>query len=240
MLVVFVGVLVFVAAACQTSPLNNPTGTGQGLAPIGAAELVQARQMISQVPLASPGTMSGYDRKAYGPAWTDTQDATWGRNGCDTRNDVLNRDLTKREWKPNTHDCVVIVGILKDPYTGQTINFLKAKASKVQIDHVFPLGATWRMGADKWDDTKRKQIANDPLNLLAVDGPSNQKKSDSLPSEWLPPDKANRCGYVLRLAQVAVKYDLPVTQADKTTMVAQCPTGDATVTISPVTTAPAN
>jgi len=68
----------------------------------------------------------------------------------------------------------------------------------------------------------RVQIANDPLNLLAVDRSSNSGKGDSGPAEWLPPNRPIRCAYSVRFAQVARKYALPVTKVDKRTMLGQC------------------
>jgi hypothetical protein len=92
----------------------------------------------------------------------------------------------------------------------------------VQIDHVVPLSYSWQMGAARWNEAKRRQLANDPLNLLPVEGRANSAKSDSGPASWLPPNKAVRCSYAVRFAQVAVKYELPVTTADKRIMLAQC------------------
>ncbi|WP_031048862.1 GmrSD restriction endonuclease domain-containing protein, partial [Streptomyces olivaceus] len=68
----------------------------------------------------------------------------------------------------------------------------------------------------------RESIANDPLNLVPVDGPTNSSKGDSGPASWLPPNKTIRCSYSVRFAQVSLKYDLPVTAADKEMMLRQC------------------
>jgi hypothetical protein len=72
------------------------------------------------------------------PAWADVD-----RNGCDQRNDVLRRDLTEVQAREGTHGCVVIGGMLDDPYTGATVPFEKADAAQVPIDHVVPLSAAW-------------------------------------------------------------------------------------------------
>ena len=45
---------------------------------------------------------TGYSRDQFGAAWADVD-----HNGCDTRNDILARDLTGETFKPGTHDCVV-------------------------------------------------------------------------------------------------------------------------------------
>lgn len=151
----------------------------------------------------------------FGPAWTDDYEGAGGHDGCDTRNNVLQRDLTAREYRPGTHDCVVIAGVLSDPYTGQEISFTKAEATTVQIDHLFPLSSAWKRGAAAWSLEKRIRFANDiDLNLLAVDGSANASKGDRTPGEWMPINGGFRCDYSTRFLRVAIEYDLPITTAD--------------------------
>jgi endonuclease I len=111
---------------------------------------------------------------------------------------------------------------LHDPYTGKDIAWKKTKAAEVQIDHVVPLSYSWQMGSSRWSKGKREQLANDVLNLVPVQGRANSAKGDSGPASWLPPDKRIRCAYAVRFAQVAVKYRMPVTAADKQAMLGQC------------------
>jgi hypothetical protein len=58
-------------------------------------------------------------------------------------------------------------------------------------------------------------MANDPLELLAVDGPSNESKSDSDAANWLPPNRAYWCPYVARQIAVKAKYHLWMSTAEK-------------------------
>ncbi|WEH40152.1 HNH endonuclease family protein [Streptomyces sp. NBC_01218] len=205
------------------SPLDNPDGTKPGLAPLTSdADRAEARKVIDKVLTKGRGPKTGYDRDEFGSAWKDSVNGiALARNGCDTRNDLLKRDGQKVRYRSGS-DCVVASLTLKDPYTGGTIAWTKAKATKIQIDHVMPLSYDWQMGASRWSDAKRQQIANDPLNLIPVDGPTNGSKSDSGPATWLPPYKPIRCSYALRFAQVSLKYELPVTTADKAMMLKQC------------------
>ncbi|MEU2200441.1 DUF1524 domain-containing protein [Isoptericola sp. NPDC019482] len=154
---------------------------------------------------------TGYSRDQFGPAWADVD-----HNGCDTRNDVLARDLTRTVTDPGTHDCIVLSGVLADPYTGTRIDFLRGQATStaVQIDHVVALSDAWQKGAQQLDGQARRQLANDPLNLLAVDGPTNSGKGDGDAATWLPPSKAFRCQYVARQVAVKQAYALWVTQAE--------------------------
>lgn len=198
-------------AGCSGPVVAEPASTTGTEAAAITTELAKVKVIPSRP------EVPGYDRSCrkghgcvFGPAWKGTDG-----NGCDTRNDVLKRDLTGRTYKPRTHDCVVITGTLQDPYTGRTIEFRKAEASKVQIDHLYPLGRAWDMGASAWTLEQRTEFANDQAaNLLAVDGKANESKGDSGPGEWLPINKAFRCTYVLRYLQAADKWELPITQAD--------------------------
>ena len=160
--------------------------------------------------------MTGYTRAQFGPAWTDDNDEPFGHNGCDTRNDVLRRDLRNVSIKPNTNACVVAAGTLHDPYTATLISFVRGSAtsSAVQIDHVVALADAWQTGAQPWSSDKRRDLANDPLNLIAVDGPTNERKGAADAASWLPPNKAFRCAYVARQVAVKSKYRLWMTRAE--------------------------
>lgn len=205
------------------SPLDNPKGVEPGLAPLtGETDRTAGRELIATVRTKGRGPRTGYDRDEFGYAWKDTADGVpFARNGCDTRNDLLQRDGQELRFKSGS-DCVVVAMTLADPYTGKTIEWRKAKAAEVQIDHVVPLSYSWQMGSSRWSVAKREQLANDPLNLIPVDGGTNSSKSDSGPAAWLPPSKRIRCAYAVRFAQVAAKYEMPVTTADKEMMLRQC------------------
>ena len=166
---------------------------------------------------------TGYTRDQFGQAWADVD-----RNGCDTRNDILRRDLTNLIYKPGTHDCIILSGTLIDPYSGETINFVRGNVTsmEVQIDHVVPLSDAWQKGGQKLSIVQRASLANDPLNLLAVKGRLNSQKGDGDAATWLPPLKSYRCKYVARQIAVKAKYSLWVTTAEKSAMqsiLAKCP-----------------
>lgn len=178
-------------------------------------DVAKARKALDSLAVKGRAPRTGFERDKFGSAWADVD-----HNGCDTRNDILKRDLDEETFKEGTHDCVVLTGILDDPYSGKTINFKRGQdtSMEVQIDHVIPLSDAWQKGAQQWTADKRKQMANDPLNLLAVDGPLNNQKSDSDAATWLPPRKAYRCAYIARQIEVKAKYAIWVTAAEKTAM----------------------
>jgi hypothetical protein len=166
---------------------------------------------------------TGYDRDQFGQRWADIN-----RNGCDTRNDILQRDLKNIVFKSGTRNCVVASGELLDPYSGVLISFVRGNVSsmEVQIDHVVALSNAWQTGAFKLSLATRTQLANDPLNLLAVQGRLNSQKGDGDAATWLPPQKSYRCKYVARQIAVKSKYGLWLTAPEKRAMegiLAKCP-----------------
>lgn len=193
-------------AAAQTVP-PSPAVTATGLGPPETGVLEGISEM--------PGRMSrgDYRRSAFGDSWTDDQDAAGGHNGCDTRNDILNRDLIGKTYK-SISSCpnAVATGTLHDPYTGTVIAFTRGAqtGAAVQIDHIVPLAYAWDMGASGWTDNMRVRFANDPANLLAVQGDSNQSKRDKEPAKWMPPNAAFNCQYATRFAEVLRAYGLPI------------------------------
>lgn len=162
--------------------------------------------------------MTGYSRDRFGPAWTDDTGAPLGHNGCDTRDDILRRDL--RQIVLGSDHCTVESGVLTDPYTGRSIRFTRGEVTSeaVQIDHVASLGDDWQTGAQQLSPVRRAALANDPLNLIATDGPTNEQKGDSDAASWLPPNKPFRCAYVARQIAVKLEYGLWVTQAESAAM----------------------
>jgi hypothetical protein len=190
---------------------------------VGTAGPTTALAALAAVEVKGRAPRTGYARDNFGSGWVDTD-----HNGCDTRNDVLARDLADETFKPGTRNCVVLTGNLADPYSGRAIAFQRGQGTSddVQIDHVVALSDAWQKGAQGMDAGRRTAFANDPLNLLAVDGPLNMKKGDGDAATWLPPNRAFRCLYVARQVAVKVSYGLWMTQAEKNaiaTVLSSCP-----------------
>jgi hypothetical protein len=147
---------------------------------------------------------SDYRRAAFGDGWADTD-----RNGCGTRNDILARDLHDLRFRSGSR-CVVVGGTLRDPYSGRTVRFVRGGASEVDIDHVVPLAEAWRSGAWRWTTERRREFANDPLNLLATDAALNRGKGDQDVGAWLPRDRERACRYAGRYVAVKRRWHLSV------------------------------
>jgi hypothetical protein len=205
--------------------LTLPLAVGLAIPVSVAAEAKPglAAAVLETLPVKGRAPKTGYSRDQFGQTWADVN-----RNGCDTRNDILKRDLISITYKPKTRDCVVLTGVLEDKYSGETINFVRGNISSmdVQIDHVVALSNAWQTGAFKLTKIERTALANDPLNLFAVKGRLNSQKSDGDAATWLPPLKSYRCAYVAQQIAVKAKYSLWVTGPEKSAMVgilAKCP-----------------
>ncbi|MGW2722746.1 HNH endonuclease family protein [Streptomyces sp. NPDC001492] len=200
-------VLVFAVAGCKAETKTGSggpqeTGGGGGGAALTAAESLTVKGRAPK---------TGYSRDRFGAAWADTDS-----NSCDTRDDILKRDLDDVKFTGGT--CKVSYGVLEsDPYSGQKVTYRRGR-SLVDIDHLVALSDAWQKGAKYWNASKRIALANDPLNLLAVDASANRSKGDGDTATWVPPNKAYRCTYVAAQVAVKKKYGLWVTAAEKSAM----------------------
>ena len=187
-----------------------------GISPSHSASVASGLSIIEAQVTKGRAAKTGYTRDQFGQTWADVD-----RNGCDTRNDILKRDLTGEVFKEKTRDCVVLTGTLVDPYSGETINFVRGNVTsmEVQIDHVVALSNAWQTGAFKLTIKERTAFANDPMNLLAVKGRLNSQKGDGDAATWLPPLKSYRCDYVSRQIAVKMKYKLWFTAPEKAAMI---------------------
>ena len=172
---------------------------------VPAAELAEAQDALAGLAVQGRAPRTDYDRAQFGDGWSE------GSDGCSTREAVLARDLTDVRFD----GCTVLSGTLVDPYSGMTIAFERGPDSAdVQIDHVVGLSDAWQKGAQQWTPVRRAEFANDPLNLLAVDGAVNQAKGAGDAATWLPPDRGYRCAYAIRQVGVKARYGLWVTEAE--------------------------
>jgi hypothetical protein len=204
-----------------TSTFGNSTGQDIISNPSPTATTSLQLQLNSLL-IKGRAPKTGYSRDQFGAAWVDVD-----RNGCDTRNDILNRDLTYVIHNPGTNNCVVASGNFYDPYTATQFEFVKSSnGSTVEIDHIVSLSDAWQKGAQQWDSQTRKDFANDPLNLTATSRSANRSKSDSDAASWLPSNRAIRCAFIARQIAVKSAYQLWVTQAEfdaMTRVLSTCP-----------------
>lgn len=183
--------------------------------PSSVADELRALETLGELSVKGRAPLTGYARDLFGSPWSDVD-----RNGCDTRNDILKRDLEIKVFLDDRDQCTLKEGVLIDPYSGERIEFVRGRVSSlaVQIDHVVSLSNAWQTGAFRWRNEKRLAFANDPLNLLAVKGSLNAQKGDGDAATWLPPKKSYRCAYVARQIAVKQEYRLWVTKSERDAM----------------------
>ena len=201
-----------IASSLTLSLLLGLSSAISQTAVVAAATGTKATALLSKLPVKGRAPKTGYDRDLFSDGW--------GKIGeCDARNFILRRDLKSITWKASP-PCTVATGILNDPYTARKIYFVRgvSTSNDVQIDHVVAVSDAWQKGAQKLSFSKRYSFYNDPLNLLAVDGPTNQSKSDSDAASWLPPNRKYWCSFVARQIAVKHKYKLWVTSAERDSM----------------------
>jgi hypothetical protein len=216
--------LILAAIAIAGYALHSTTGTTDPVVPEPsrassptdvptATDVARARTMLAALPVRGKAPATGYDRTGdFGTAWLDVD-----HNGCDTRNDVLARDLTDIV---RSGPCRVMSGELVSPYTGATIDFVRGDTTStlVQIDHVVALENAWTTGAQQLSQDEREALANDPQNLFAVDQHSNAQKRSGDAATWLPASTGFRCTYVEHQISVKTTYRLWVAPAERDAM----------------------
>lgn len=184
----------------------QPTSSGLVEQP-NVTQTTLASDALTELPIKGRAPKTGYNRDQFSSDWGEL-------NNCSMREHILLRDLT--DTTLDEDGCRVITGTLNDPYTGNIIQFQRGATTSqaVQIDHIVAVSDAWQKGAQQLSPDMRYQFYNDPLNLLAVDGPTNNNKGDGDAATWLPPNKSYRCRYVARQIAVKIKYSLWVTQAE--------------------------
>lgn len=191
-----------------------------------AAEYSELMTQLAALP-TGPVPAADYDRDEFGQRWADVD-----RTGCDQRNEALAAAMTDVVFRVGTHDCVVESGIFYDVYDGSSWPFTKSEdGGGIQVDHVVPLSHAWAMGAAAWSAEQRVTFANELANLQPTANAYNQGKSDSGPTEWLPPNGDYQCEYLERWAQIKVTWSLAVADDERALLLdrlAGCPASGAT------------
>ncbi len=179
---------------------------------VKASDYQGVLDLLDTLPIEERVPDLGIDSDPFGEGWADLDS-----DGCDTRNEILARDLTDAAFKEGTDDCEVISGGLADPYMGTPLRLHNGTGvpSSIQVDHVVSLGDAWQKGGKHLTEDLRIEFANDPLNLLVVDGRASIQKRGRDAAAWLPANEAFRCDYVSTQVLVKAKYSLWVTQPER-------------------------
>lgn len=201
----------------SSAPPAPPPRTS-GVAAAGTPNFDAARAQLAALPIRGWDRGQDFQRWRFGKAWSDDVNVEFGHNGCNTRDDILRRDLTDLVVRPGT--CYAQSGVLHDPYSGAVIPFVRGPdtSNSIEIDHVVSLADAWYKGARAWDPQRRLDFANDPRNLLAVSPKANFDKAFRDAASWLPPNTAFRCDFVARQVAVKTAYGLWLSAKEKQAM----------------------
>ena len=215
-----IGLLALAVAVALWLHWQDQSDEPSAASPAGTSDYDEARAQLEGLPVKGWDRMTDFSRYRFGEPWSDDVNVEFGHNGCNTRDDILRRDLTDLVVRPGT--CYAQSGVLIDPYTGESIAFVRGPETSeaVQIDHLVSLSDAWYKGAREWDDQRRRDFANDPRNLLAVGGKANFDKAFRDANAWLPPNQAYRCEFVARQVAVKAAYRLWVSANEKDAMAA--------------------
>jgi hypothetical protein len=200
-------------SAVDPEEVTAPEQPAEVAIPDASVTDTTALALLDTLPIKGKSPITGYERTdKFGAAWLDVD-----RNGCDTRNDILARDFTE---VTKSGACKVTHGLLVSPYSGDSVDFVRGSETSmaVQVDHVVALANAWQTGAQKLSQAQRVALANDPINLFAVEGKSNQQKGAGDTATWLPSAKSFRCTYVAHQVSVKATYGLWVTPAEHDAM----------------------
>jgi hypothetical protein len=186
---------------------------------INSGEYTRAIEALGQLAVAQRVSHKGYDRSKFSLDWANYE-------GCDMRNRILQRDLSEVQLAED--NCTVLRGTLEaGPYSGKNIVFERGVGTSgaIHIEHIVAVSDAWQKGGQDLSADKRHQFYNDPLNLIAVDGSTNQDKGGKDASAWLP-QKSYHCQYVARQIAVKLRYSLWVSPPEHQAMQRQlqgCP-----------------
>lgn len=209
----------------RAEPTSGPPSTSAAPPGVPTSRYDLARRQLGGLEVRGWDRTSDFRRSQFGEAWSDNVDVEFGRNGCNTRDDILRRDLTNLVVRPFT--CYAQSGTLIDPYTGASIAFVRGPetSNSIEIDHVVSLADAWYKGARAWDPQRRLDFANDPRNLLSVSPQANFEKAFRDAASWLPPNESFRCDFAARQVEVKSAYGLWLSAKEKkalTEVLARC------------------
>ena len=185
---------------------SEPIAASSDPVAVDPSDNTLAINVLETLPIKGRAPKTGYARTEFYQTWPTV-------DGCNLRQRIIKREVGDSAVLDG---CDVIAGTFVEAYTGETrVYTTKAEFSKnIQIDHIVALSDAWQKGAQNLTAERRYELATDPLNLIAADGPANQQKSDGDAATWLPKNKAFRCQYVARQVSVKSKYSLWVSQAE--------------------------
>lgn len=163
-------------------------------------------KIITALVLTPMVVFAQYSRNSYGVGWPSVG------NGCNVRTYVLAKFSINKVGCKDTKN-----GIWVDPYTGDTIK----SQSKLDIDHVVPLGEVDKSGGSSWSKEEKHAYYTDTArsHLLPVSSHENRAKGDMSITEYLPPNEQYRSEYCRIWYTEKKLYKLTVTKEEEAVLI---------------------
>lgn len=194
------------AAVEQTTSSTPSTASTMSPAPTAPSDgRLDALDVLTTIPVRRE-VGAGYDRDLFG-GWIDADG-----DGCNTREEVLIRD-SRGFAQVDPFGCTVVAGDWVSSYDG----LAWSDPSDVDIDHVVALKEAWDSGANAWSDRRRRAFANDlsdVRSLRAVTDSVNRSKGDRDPSQWMPPQRSQWCGYLADWVAIKARWGLSMDESE--------------------------
>ena len=193
-------------------PTLTPTSTSGPSRPTATATTTVPTTVLHVTVSAIPSNLPAYDRHNW-KHWIDAD------GDCqDSRQEVLVAESRTRPSFRTDRKCRVTSGEWLAPYTGTVVT----DPSKLDIDHVVPLGNAHVSGAANWSANQRGRYANyldDPQHLIAVTAGANRSKGARGPEDWKPEDRSYWCQYAVDWITIKDGWGLTVTQREHDALV---------------------
>lgn len=169
---------------------------GKSLTPT-TEEVQEAKATLENLEVINGNSGEGYDRGGM-----------FGSASTSTRATIEQRDLVNGEFNSNGR---AISGTLRDPYTGESIDFQNSDRP-YDLEHIVALKEVYRSEnpSHPLTQSQRESIANDPNNLLLVSSSENRSKGDKDAKDYLPSYTPSQCRFAISTIQVKSDYNLTV------------------------------
>lgn len=126
-------------------------------------------------------------------AWLPKRNSKWSCQQAFTQV-LAETSLTKVSYFKKNNCLLLSSGEWKDSYTGEHIDSMET----IGVDQLISLKEAHQYGGEIWSRDKRMNFAYFPDNLIPVSITQKSERNGRPASEWMPPNKAFWCDYIVQ------------------------------------------